>query len=487
MAASNQGDQRLVGARLSALIGAHFLGSAEVGPLPYLGKMSDSFAAESVPSAEPEQHAPEIEDGTPLTPDEAMYARLTISFRRLAARQNEIMRLARYVKERAEEIDDAKLRAKQLIEQRLTEIDEHAIEELMDSFLPFVRDSIDDENLSEEERDEAVSKALTEIVGSLPDGAISSYLESVIRVAGSPPAVPMLYSSLVVSLVGELETLVGEITRALYEHDPIKLEDSERQFKWSEIAAFGTLDEFRAHAIERAVEAMLHGSFSDWLGFLQTKFDVKAPRLAAEFEAIEIVQRRHAIVHAGGLASRQYLDKLSKFKELDVALEDELEVTFEYLARAADVLLVVALGLVSSAGFKVCKQDEIVEAFEDAIANRCFFLLQERRFGAVKMIVEQVPRDRMKSESSRLIIQVNGWIAMKALGEFEKCIKEVKAFDVSARSNDMVLAKLTLLGEIKPAYALARKMVDSGDLKQEHWLTWPLLEDLREHHRKLTA
>ena len=29
-------------------------------------------------------------------------------------------------------------------------------------------------------------------------------------------------------------------------------------------------------------------------------------------------------------------------------------------------------------------------------------------------------------------------------------------------------------------------MIESQELKQEHWLTWPLLESVREYHRNLS-
>ncbi|UFU14652.1 hypothetical protein LQK89_02825 [Curtobacterium sp. C1] len=421
----------------------------------------------------------------PASPDEQLLEGLLEAFEVFSHRLREIRRLGRYVRERGEEIDDAKTRARELIQQQLSEVNDDALDELMESWRQTVYAAAEAEGLSDDDRREVVQSALEEASQGLPEGALSSYLRSIVRVTIAPPAAPMLLASLLIALVGELETLFGSVTRALYIHDPTKLEQSGKQYAWAEIKKFGTLDDFEAHVRDHTVDRMLHGSFGDWVSELKNRFHIPEPARSGDFETLEIIQRRHLMVHNRGFVSRQYLEKLDQF-EHDTKLHDELEVDYDYLTRAADTLLVVSLSLISGATFRVTSNEEVAQTMEGFLANTCFWLLQEKRYEAVVDITRRLPVGKVKTELYRHIIQVNGWIALKQLGRFRECADAVRRFDVSARSNDLRLAKLALLDDVERADKLAQQMLAEGQLLHEHWLTWPLLADVRAYHDRQT-
>ncbi|KEP75958.1 hypothetical protein HR12_17685 [Microbacterium sp. SUBG005] len=63
---------------------------------------------------------------------------------------------------------------------------------------------------------------------------------------------------------------------------------------------------------------------------------------------LEAFQRRHVIVHHGGVVSRQYLSNLKKFGP-KVALGDDLHVDRQYIRDAATALASVAHSIVMTA------------------------------------------------------------------------------------------------------------------------------------------
>jgi hypothetical protein len=422
----------------------------------------------------------------PLTEDQEFRHALRHLVETFSLRQGEIIRLAEYVRDQASEIDDAKARAKRLLEQRLSEVNDDALDTVwgwLDEELS-ADDKADGDKLSEAERRDAVRTAIAELAESVPKGAIGSYLESVSRALSAPPAVGTMFSSLLVALVGELEMFVATLSRILFQRRPEALEDSGQQFSWDEISRHDDMESFKDFVVGRSIEKLLRGSLEDWLSFFERRFDIQTPKFARSFSAMELMQRRHVIVHNGGYVSRQYLEKLATFSH-KAKLDQHLSVDFDYLTRAADDLFVVAVGLSTAAGFKICSESDVREAMEYDFGNRCFYLLQEQRYELVRVLVEYGDVRRMKSEAAALITRVNGWIAMKKLGRFKECVAEVEQFDVSTRSNNYVLAKYALLDKVEEAHRLAQKMLADEELPHEFWLTWPLLEDVREYERNL--
>jgi len=429
-----------------------------------------------------DSETPEVEEA--YTPDEVLLIRLQSALTVFANRQSEVLRLASYVRDRSAEIDNAKARAIELIEQRLSEVDEEAFEGFWDVFQTIERDDLGDSSLTPEERSEAMQSAVSELAKTLPEGAAASYLDGVVMAQYAPPGASLLLSSLLVTLVGEVELFINYLARALIERRPDAIDAGGQKFSWTDVTQHGSIDDFRDHVVDKTIQEVLRGSLTDWMDFLEKRFDIAAPKQSREFEATELVQRRHVIVHNGGSASSQYLDKLKGFKH-DVDPDEPLPVTHEYLTRAADNLYVIAFGLVMAAGLKHCKVDEGTHPVEQFTSNQTFYMLQEGRYELVEKIVDSVQLSRLKSDSSRLVFTVNRWIALKSLGRFAECKRQVERFETSSRSRDHTLAKLALLGEDEKAFELAQKMIRDDELKPEFLLTWPLLKDVRDYGRRL--
>lgn len=417
-----------------------------------------------------------------LPPEEKLITDVFAALEHFSDRQREILRMAAYVRDRQEDIDDAVTKAKEIISSRLNDVDEAALGDLWRVFNEVTED-VYSADLSDDERFRAVIKAFDEVAATLPAGTIGTYIEGLSRATLTPPAVPMMQASLLVSLVGEFEVFMGDIARSLLAKNPGLLDQSDRSFTWGEISKFSTLDEFRLSVFERTVEDLLRGSLSDWLSFFETKFKIKRPEVAKEFGVNEVVQRRHVIVHNGGVVSAQYVDKLQALGNPET-VGTKLKVDYAYLSHAADLLFHTAFALTASSSFKMCKDAGLTERIEALIGNRCFFLLQEHRYKLVDEVVKALTStlERFKNQGSKYVIKVNGWIARKKLYGLDACREEVEKWDVSALSEQYKLAKYALLGQLEQAHELASRLMRDKpeEFPPSYWMTWPLLDEVRE-------
>ncbi|VXB88481.1 conserved hypothetical protein [Citricoccus sp. K5] len=416
-----------------------------------------------------------------LSPDEFLSERLIRLLELMANRQSEILRLASFMDDRETEVDNAARRAREQIQDRLgSSINDDGVDELVEVFESFnTPDPTSD--LSNEEREEAFIKALIDMESKLPDGHMSTYLDSVIRALRTPPSSHFLRSSLLVSLVGELEMVVNQIARAAVERQPNTLKGGDRQLTWAEISQFESIDEIRDSFVDKIIDEIFRGSLSDWMDFFAKKF--KLPRIlrAETFEALEVVQRRHCIVHNAGLVSAAYLSKLEKF-DVTKAIDDPLVVDTKYLQNAADTLFSIAFSLVWSIGTKLCASEDVKHDFFSHLADRTYHLLQDRRYDLLKQLGKDAPIDKLKDTTS-LIFKVNVWLSYKYSNDFDVVREEVVKFDTSARSRDFQLAKAALLDDVEDAKMIADSMLRDGVLSRAHYVTWPLLSKVREFDR----
>ena len=198
-------------------------------------------------------------------------------------------------------------------------------------------------------------------------------------------------------------------------------------------------------------------------------------------QVLEIFQRRHVIVHSGGLVSRQYL---AKVKSSSAAIGDTLDVDLEYLSTAADHLVTIGLALGSNAARQLFRRAEgDRDRLEADAGNYAFRLLQEERWLAAKTLTEELKIDSFHRSGLALVAQVNGWIARKHLGEMESCRPEIERWDTEPLESRFKLAKLALLGEMQAGLELVQQIRGTMSLPFEYWLSWPLLAELREYEQ----
>ncbi|ALE06951.1 hypothetical protein AL755_18285 [Arthrobacter sp. ERGS1:01] len=229
-------------------------------------------------------------------------------------------------------------------------------------------------------------------------------------------------------------------------------------------------------------EVLLRGGFDDWMEWFGKKRNIKVPGVTEDAGAlVEIFQRRHLLVHNGGVVNKFYLSKVSG-PELPV-LGDRLHVGTQYLENSVDELTVAGVKLSFSLLQKMAPNEVDLEELSHRLEHLSFDLLSAGYFRPV-FSLNDWHLGFVKDSERRLIVMVNKWIAMKKMGLAERVCIEVAEWDTATLSGTYRLAKLALIDDNAAAYSLVKAMISAGELRRESWRDWPLLEGVREFELK---
>lgn len=288
-----------------------------------------------------------------------------------------------------------------------------------------------------------------------------------------------LLSSQLVTLVADFELFVLRVTTAWLDFDPQHLSARKKELSFEQLGQLGSIEDIRTSMVNSFLEEHMRKSASAWFGVFCELFKASKLEGADDFTTLEIFQRRHVVVHHGGLVSRQYLAALDSYKH-DASLGDHLAIGLDYVKAAADSLGVLAHSIALAALYASTRNSEERLAVEREAGELTYLLLNQGRATVVRRYVEATDLQRVKREFSREQIRVNGWIARRRLGDGEAVRKQVQQWDVAAKDLSFKLAKKTLLGETEDAVEIAQRMIDSNDLSLLAIQTWPLFEEIRD-------
>lgn len=283
-------------------------------------------------------------------------------------------------------------------------------------------------------------------------------------------------ASQLVNMVGELELFISRFVTRWFQRDLSHLGEKKITLTLSQMREIDSVDDVIEETVTEFIDELMNSGSGSWFSTLEKMLDARVEG-ADEFAFLESIQRRHVIVHHGGLASRRYLRALNKFP-LSVELDSQLPVDLRYLVTAGDAMAAVAHSIV------VCgllKSGEPSKEIESAIAELTFFLLQRERFRLVERFGERFNLARVKDEFAREQLRVNVWIARSELHGVDAIRSEVEAWDVEAKSDLFKLARLTLTDRFAEAVPLAKQLIASDVLETRSIFTWPLFGKLRHH------
>lgn len=287
---------------------------------------------------------------------------------------------------------------------------------------------------------------------------------------------PIVRSSLLMGVVSDFEMLVAGLIRLNLSNSENLLKQSEKSLTWKQMSEFDSLRDIRIQLSDEYVSNVMRGGLDAWMNWFNKKLNLVVDGVTTEAdELLEIFQRRHLLVHNGGVVNRQYMDKLG-FRD-GVQIGDKVGVSHKYLSAAIESLTSAGVKLALSNLAKLGSKDDNTYV-EHQITRYCYNALKMREWDVVINICEW-SLARMKSDDHKLPIQVNLWLAKKLRDGLTAIKADVESWPVSTRSKVYQLAKLALLDQHGDAYALACNLIDAGDLTLQEWHDWPLLEDVR--------
>lgn len=288
-----------------------------------------------------------------------------------------------------------------------------------------------------------------------------------------------LLSAQLIALVADFELFVLRATTSWLAFNSDHLSDRSKQLSYREISQYDSLEELQESIVNSFLEEHMRKSATVWFDEFCKLFGVQKISGADEYVTLEAFQRRHVIVHHGGVVSRQYLANLKKFKP-KVALGDDLHVDRQYIRDAATALASVAHSIVMTALMtSTTKSPEERKFVEHEAGELTYILLTLNRARVVENFSAHFDLSRVKYGWSREQLRVNGWIAKRRLKKIDQCLPQIEAWDVSGLHEQFQLAKKVLLGENAAVVTQAVRMVRDRRLSAYSVASWPLFEGVR--------
>lgn len=297
------------------------------------------------------------------------------------------------------------------------------------------------------------------------------------------PKLTILNNSQITMIISGLESVLGELTTHYFRVAPQALEagrEREKEFSLGDLKKLGSIEDAVESAIASRVDGLLHGSIAGWRKFYKDRLNIDFTELAIDWSTVEeVFERRHAIIHNGGRATKKYL---AVTKRTDVVVDQPLISDPEYVRSAIDQLLVLGYSLAISVWRKFAHHKG---GPDSSLLDVSYKMLVRRRWAAAKQLCAHGLEQAFTAENANLYC-VNLWIARRGMGDAKAVSMEVDKWDVSALKVDFQLAKACLSEDYDSAFDLLPEMVKSGRVSGDDLLRWPLLEGMREDTRFAT-
>lgn len=344
-------------------------------------------------------------------------------------------------------------------------------------------ENTDREKLPEEVYEAAVAAVFER--SDNPRAYAAQYFSDLVGARNRRPRTNLMREALLTSAIAAFEALMANVMLGYAQAKPESMFQSEKTYLLREVAAFDSIEDLVREHAEAFVAKKVFKSVTDWFDWLGRCVDLPLSRItSSEADFQEMFLRRNIIVHAGGIVNDIYLSKLPEACRAP-KLNARLSVKSKYLKDACDSLLAAGYACYAHfIAFYEARSESPVEV-RGLISMNSFRILIEERPKAVVEYCDSVKHLCDDDEGALRVIQVNQWIARKALGLAAEVREEVKAWDTTDLAKRFQLARLALMDEFPKAFMLADELLKEGDLQLEDWFQWPLLREVRSYAESL--
>lgn len=432
-----------------------------------------STPSEEVPLASasaPDAETPDADPKVDLPPADRIIVELT----ELLDRQRSSLRHVRFLQNYASKIEDLKSVSVDVLTYKYPLIEPETLWQAVQEVLRLIHDS---------DSGQIAMEAVEERLRPVAQGHDARTLfMDVFQSIPRQSTMQQLYAAQLTSLVADFEYFCGSILRIVAAELHRDIIPPGKKLDWQRVEAAGSVSALREELLEEQISALLRKGLSSWIGAFKS-LKVRIPTSAQDgpnsVELHEVFNRRHVIIHNGGRVSSSYISRMSQVAgQCDAELGALLQVSPDYLTQAADVLIEVAFGLATNCAMTLIGKDR--EFIENRLVNLIYHLLVEKRPDACRRVCTEYRDTRFKDPESGPVVRVNGWLAMRELGQHDQVRQEVDEWDVSDLPEAYKLAKLILQEDWGAATALARRLLANGGLSPQAWNTWPLAAPLRD-------
>jgi hypothetical protein len=300
-------------------------------------------------------------------------------------------------------------------------------------------------------------------------------------------ALRLLNETVLQQMVNAWERALGDLVAWKLRADPDAI-PKDRTLSYSQILTFADFDEARRHVVEEEVADFLKSKTTvEQLKYFKDEFGAD---FRSQFPDVgklcEIVLRRHAVVHAGGMASSEYCRRVASLKNLSDKPAEKgkpLPIPSGYIKRAWSVIYSAGVVLTHSvakshARRKKCKKDE--EDSDSFLINAAFNVIKTGQYEAAKTILCYAHGLRLASSGSNLMVIVNLAQAHKWSGDDAACRTLLDGQDWASSSANFRLC-VAALREDEDAFAQELEIVAKEEtVGLPELFEWPVFQRVRK-------
>lgn len=296
-------------------------------------------------------------------------------------------------------------------------------------------------------------------------------------------AIQLIPKNVVVAFVSIYDSFLSDIIEGIYKLRPELLNTCEKEYSFSDILKFGSIDEIKENIIEKEVESVLRESHSKQFEWLSKKLKVKLTEDLPNYEHfIEITERRNLFVHTNGKVSRQYLSIVPPKNDnnKEIKLGETLEASPEYVIHCYNVLFEIGVKLGQVIWRKIDEKNSLEEA-DDLLIDIIYDLLKNKKYNLGINLSEFATKEYIKdyNKASEYVKCVNKSLAYYLNGDKEKCLSIIQSVDWSATDYRYRLAAFVLEEKFDEACELMKSIGSSKDMMNAY-REWPLFTNFRE-------
>lgn len=290
----------------------------------------------------------------------------------------------------------------------------------------------------------------------------------------------------VVAMVSLYDAYLANLVECAYIIKPELLNASEKEFSFSDIIAFESIDNLKKHVIEKDVESIIRESHDEQFKILSKRFGVPLTNDLPSFDDfIEITERRNLFVHTNGKVSSQYLKKCKTrpfdHKDEDVQIGEELFASFKYVEHCYEILFEIGVKLGQVIWRKL---ENDLEKADDSLIDIGYGLIKKGKYSLACTIMDFACKPYVKhyNKACEYVLCVNQALAYYLEGNQVKCKEIMDRNDWSGTDLKFRLAHKVLLEQYDDAIEIM-KSIGKADEMGFAYAEWPLFNNFRKNQQ----
>lgn len=298
------------------------------------------------------------------------------------------------------------------------------------------------------------------------DYILMQYATSVLQDVGPKTREILLGESLLPKLVASLEEYLAALIRSGLRRYPKglgELPDVPFDVVQNYGMNVGTSD-LQRWAIDKKVADLISGSPADWCKRIASWTKIDLPQLGADWGAVlEVIQRRHAIIHNSGRVDSEYLSRIDKRFTKELTLGQPLICDSEYMMSSiSEIKIFAELLAVRWAAFMNIDPYAVIPSLSIEIVDH-----YERNglWQRGEILCRTALESRYISDPDyRSALRLNSLYCRQQMeGEAAALLAEIQQYEPS--SDYLALGKAILLRDQATAVTLTKKLIEPAKNK----------------------